>query len=225
MAEEKAAKRARKEFSECFDFTTADSIDPSLVWNNPPASSTLEKDTGLRVTPKPGTDYWLKPFHDPPADRATGHGLMYSVPPEAQQCVAETQFSFAQQRAQYDQAGLMVYLDDAHWLKCGIEYVDGVPNMSCVATNDRSDWNYRAWTAGNDIKIRVCLTLYPGVCECKVEHWEGSGDEGKWTFLREAPVVGGPDDIKVGVALCAPKKEDDSEGMEAVFKYLKIKGE
>lgn len=40
----------------------------------------------------------------------------------------------------YDQAGLMIYLDEKHWLKAGIEYNDGQPMIGSVLTNEVSDW-------------------------------------------------------------------------------------
>ena len=41
----------------------------------------------------------------------------------------------------YDQAGLMVRLDEKNWLKTGIEYVKGVQNVSAVVTREVSDWS------------------------------------------------------------------------------------
>lgn len=35
----------------------------------------------------------------------------------------------------------MVRVDEANWLKCGIEYVDGVQQASAVVTRDFSDWS------------------------------------------------------------------------------------
>jgi uncharacterized protein len=43
--------------------------------------------------------------------------------------------------AQYDQAGLMVRVDEANWIKCGIEFVDGVQKASAVVTREYSDWS------------------------------------------------------------------------------------
>ena len=43
--------------------------------------------------------------------------------------------------SQFDQAGLIIYKDSEHWLKTGIEYVDGHPKLSCVITNKYSDWS------------------------------------------------------------------------------------
>jgi regulation of enolase protein 1 (concanavalin A-like superfamily) len=49
--------------------------------------------------------------------------------------------------SQFDQAGLLVYLDDDHWLKCGIEYCDGQHRLSAVVCNVFSDWSTRPWPA------------------------------------------------------------------------------
>lgn len=41
----------------------------------------------------------------------------------------------------YDQAGIMLRIDENHWIKTGIEFVDGVQNLSAVVTHDYSDWS------------------------------------------------------------------------------------
>ena len=43
--------------------------------------------------------------------------------------------------AQYDQAGLMVRVDESHWIKCGIEFFNGVQQASAVVTREYSDWS------------------------------------------------------------------------------------
>jgi hypothetical protein len=52
-----------------------------------------------------------------------------------------------QYRDLYDQAGLMVRLDERNWMKCGVEFVDRAPHMSVVFTRDYSDWS--TFTLGN----------------------------------------------------------------------------
>ena len=37
-------------------------------------------------------------------------------------------------KEQFDQAGIMVVVDENVWVKAGIEYTDGFPNLSCVVT-------------------------------------------------------------------------------------------
>ena len=46
-----------------------------------------------------------------------------------------------QYKALYDQAGLMLRLDDQNWIKTGIEYVDERQNVSAVVTREFSDWS------------------------------------------------------------------------------------
>ncbi len=43
--------------------------------------------------------------------------------------------------ALYDQAGLMVRLDEKHWMKCGTELVENKRWASVVFTHDFSDWS------------------------------------------------------------------------------------
>src|SRR5690606_39761998 len=42
----------------------------------------------------------------------------------------------------YDQAGVMLRVDDDNWLKCGVEFTDGALHFSVVVTrDDQSDWS------------------------------------------------------------------------------------
>ena len=43
----------------------------------------------------------------------------------------------------YDQAGLMIRIDERNWITCGIELVDGVQQVSAVVTREFSDWSVR----------------------------------------------------------------------------------
>ncbi len=123
---------------------------------------------------------------------------------------------------QYDQAGLMVYVDNTHWIKVGIEFENGQPQMSCVVTNDMSDWNYLLWPTAVDIKVRVVCQRYETVCECRMEYEQN----GVWTFLREAPISlpnGRDSIIAVGPMCCAPKKDTETGGMDVTFNYITFK--
>lgn len=225
-SDEQPSKKQRKgeDFSLNFDFTNADTLDPKLTWTNPPASCNLENGVGLRVCPKPKMDFWRKTFRTPPADSASGHALVYSIPEGVTRCVAQTNFTL-KDKVQYDQAGLMVFVDDQHWLKTGIEVEGGVANMSCVVTNLESDWSYKTWPTTQDVRIEVEIKWYAGFIECLVKH--GDQESSGWSFLREAPISLPSDgEVKVGVMCCAPKMEEGGEaGMEAIFKCLTVQGE
>ena len=43
--------------------------------------------------------------------------------------------------AQYDQAGLMLRVDESNWIKAGIELADGRAWLSVVVTRGLSDWS------------------------------------------------------------------------------------
>ena len=222
------AKRTKidgeEKFSACFDFTSMNDLDPSLFWKNEPAGTTFEKEVGMKVITKPKADFWRKTFRNPPADRASGHALLHSIPEGLQKFVAQTTFSL-KYTLQFDQAGIIVFIDDQHWLKAGIEVESGAPTMSCVITNGESDWSYKSWPTAEDIEVRVTVQRYSsaGLCECKVEY----EDKGSWCFLREGQITISNEEagIHVGVTCCAPKKEKEEDGMEAIFKSFKIQGE
>jgi uncharacterized protein len=105
-----------------------------MQWLNEPARWDAQGDT-ITVTTDPKTDFWRKTHYG--FIRDNGH---FYFQPVKGDFVAEVQVS-GQYRDLYDHAGLMVRLDEATWLKCGIEYVDGVQHVSAVYTRDYSDWS------------------------------------------------------------------------------------
>ena len=138
-----------------------------LYWLNPPRLCSVEVGKGLKVTPTSGSDYWRKTYEDPPASRATGNGLVTKIPAHVKRWSVSTVLSMSLVD-QYDQAGLMVYVDDLHWLKAGIEYECGSPNMSSVVTNGESDWNYFPWSSVEEVVLRAELERCGSVLACKV---------------------------------------------------------
>ena len=190
-----------------------------LTWINPPDVDGVEflPGVGIKITPNPKTDYWLKDYRVPPAHRVSGHALLYSTPSTLEKWSFQTTFTL-NGVVLYDQAGIMVYVGEQVWLKAGIEYVSGEPRMSCVVTNDMSDWNYLKWHTSTDVSIRATCVRYPTACEVLVEYLDA---EGEWVFLREAPLrLASPSEaIKIGLMCCAPKKENkDVPGMSVTFK-------
>jgi regulation of enolase protein 1 (concanavalin A-like superfamily) len=81
------------------------------------------------------TDFWRK-THDGDI-RHNGHFWFQPVSGNFTASVKIT----GKYRDQYDQAGLMVRIDESTWLKCGIEYKDGAQCASTVVTRDWSDWS------------------------------------------------------------------------------------
>src|SRR2546423_1703375 len=134
----------------------------AMEWHNEPPAWHVRGDTPV-MTAAPRTDFWRTTHYG--FIRDSGHVYARRVSGDF---VTEVKVSGAY-RDQYDQAGLMVRLDAAHWLKCGIEFVDGVQQVSAVVTREYSDWSVtplpsnpaalwlRLTRRGSAIEIRYAL--------------------------------------------------------------------
>lgn len=90
---------------------------------------------GDTVTTDPDTDFWRTTHYG--FVRDTGHVLGVDQAGDFELTV-----TFAgDYRAQYDQAGIAIRLDEENWLKSGIELVDGHQQISAVVTREVSDWS------------------------------------------------------------------------------------
>ena len=94
----------------------------------------------LYIEPPPGLDYWCRTFYTPLLCKTDGQSYVAAVG-ATDEATLTTSFSLYP-AAQFDQAGIMVLVDEKTWCKAGIEYVDGVPRLACVVTNGGySDWS------------------------------------------------------------------------------------
>src|SRR5215212_6349578 len=82
-------------------------------------------------------------------------------------CVAEGDFTAevrvrARYEELYDQAGIMVRIDESHWVKAGVEMSDGMALLSSVLTLGKSDWALGRY--GDDpADFRMRATVADGV--------------------------------------------------------------
>ena len=105
-----------------------------MQWfNEPPQWSASERQLVVHTAAK--TDFWRVTHYD--FIRDSGHFYFEAI---AQDFIVEVKIC-GNYHALYDQAGLMIRADEKHWIKTGIEYVDGVQNLSAVVTHDYSDWS------------------------------------------------------------------------------------
>ena len=120
-----------------------------MEWLNEPAEWQHEGND-LVIVPDQGSDFWRLTeygfIHD------NGHALLTPVDGDF---VATVTVS-ADYRAQYDQAGLMIRIDECNWLKTGIEHVDGRCFLSTVVPRDYSDWSV-APLEGETVQIESSL--------------------------------------------------------------------
>ncbi|TWU11916.1 hypothetical protein CA54_07280 [Symmachiella macrocystis] len=105
-----------------------------MQWLNEPGEWNA-RSNGLSVRSEPETDFWRKTHDD--GIRHSGHFYFDSVVGDFSARVKMA----GEYNSQYDQAGLMVRIDERTWLKCGIEFLNGKQYASAVVTREYSDWS------------------------------------------------------------------------------------
>lgn len=176
-----------------------------MQWLNPAPQWAHDGNT-ITITAGPQTDFW-RITHDG-GTRDNGH---FYYQPVTGDFVAEAKFS-ADYNSLYDQAGLMVRLDERTWIKCGIEYLDGVQQVSAVVTRDFSDWSIIALPdPPPDLSLRI--KQHGNAVEV---HF--SLDGATYAMLRQAYFPPEPT-VQIGVMACAPI----GEGFTATFEGFAVR--
>lgn len=168
-------------------------------WLNRPGTSSVAADR-LTVVTDPNTDFWRDTYYGYARD--TGHALLVEQPGRF---TAELRVEARYQRL-YDQAGLMVRIDDRRWLKTGVELTDGKLYLSTVVTDARSDWSVTAMD-GDLTDVRLRVTIDAGSVRV-----QASTDGATWPLLRLAPF---PQSDRYGVGPMAATPE--GAGLRVVF--------
>lgn len=103
-------------------------------WLNEP-ENWQATESGLRLTTGYETDFWRKTFYG--FTRDSGHAYVTPVSGDFSASVTVT----GDYEALYDQAGVMLRIDERRWMKTGIEFTDGIMHFSVVVTDETSDWS------------------------------------------------------------------------------------
>jgi regulation of enolase protein 1 (concanavalin A-like superfamily) len=175
-----------------------------MSWLNPPASVTYGGGI-ITARSRPKTDFWRKTFFG----YITDNGHFYYLPVFGEFIFqARVNGHYA---SLYDQAGLMVRLDEKQWMKCGSELVDGKRYASVVFTHDFSDWSTLDDLSQKD-------AVYWRVARKKDSIEAQVSEDGQtWFTIRQGyfpPYV----EVQVGVMCAAP----EGPGFEAVFDDLRL---
>jgi regulation of enolase protein 1 (concanavalin A-like superfamily) len=104
-------------------------------WINPPKSYQINEES-VRIETEPQTDFWQRSYCGFRNDNAPALLL------ESDQNFTLTALVEFDYNMQFDQCGLIIYLDDENWFKASVEYEnDTFSRLGCVITNlGYSDW-------------------------------------------------------------------------------------
>ncbi|HEY9816545.1 MAG TPA: DUF1349 domain-containing protein [Candidatus Obscuribacterales bacterium] len=176
-----------------------------MQWLNEPPQW-KQDDQKITMTTAPKTDFWRVTHYD--FIRHSGHFFYETVTGDF---VAEVTIQ-GQYRDLYDQAGLMVRASDRHWIKAGIEYVNGVQNLSAVVTHDYSDWSMMALPQAPEA-LRLRLERRDEAIELFYEDEKGDFIPFRLTYFRDAPI------LQVGLMGASP----DGDGFEVAFTHYAVR--
>lgn len=173
----------------------------NMTWLNPPPHHAMGP-AGLVLHTADSTDFWQGTYYGFHHDN--GHFLSR---PRSGDFTAEISFTGDYQTL-YDQAGLMIRHDERHWMKCGIEYTDGLRHFSTVVTNGHSDWSAMALTG--DFEVMHVRVSRLGDAMFVQYRLDGIGP---WLMARLAYFPPQFAEVLVGPTACSPKRA----GFEARF--------
>ncbi|WP_345947995.1 DUF1349 domain-containing protein [Mucilaginibacter sp. PAMB04274] len=177
----------------------------SMKWFNQPKKWSGNADK-LTFTVDPGTDYW----------RITHYGFIRdSGPFYYQEAAGDFEASVkvtGSYQELFHQAGLMIRIDNKNWIKTGIEYVDGVQNVSAVVTREVSDWSV---VPRNDSPKSIWLKLLRKSDYVQIQY---SFDNKTFKMLRLAYF---PPKVKaqIGMVAAAPGKKS----FPVIFESFSVK--
>ena len=168
-------------------------------WLNEPAEWSVT-DQSLRVVTNEATDFWRETHYG--FTRHSGHVFGTET---AGGFTASLRIR-AGYKSLYDQAGLMILIDEARWVKAGIELSDGAAQLSSVLTLGRSDWATGLFQ-GDVADFWIRATVDRGVLRL-----QASTDGTRWPLLRLCPF---PEETRymVGPMCCTPERG----GLEVLF--------
>jgi uncharacterized protein len=175
------------------------------TWLNEPPQWTLE-DGGLLATAGAETDFW-RLTHDGGV-RDSGHLFARRVSGDFRVAVTFR----AGYRDRYDQAGLMMRIDERTWIKTGVE-LDGQLWVSAVVTRESSDWSVVPMPTPPADEVRIQLDRDGDTVTVRYSLTGETPD----TLLRQACIRGNRE-VLVGPMCAAPT----GSGFEARFTGLRL---
>ncbi|MFD4949277.1 DUF1349 domain-containing protein [Streptomyces sp. NPDC058239] len=164
------------------------------TWLNPPLDAVSDS-AGLLVTTRNHSDFWRTTSYG--FVRDNGHALLTALPDAG---AIEVTF-VADFDTLYDQAGLMVRVDEQTWIKAGVEMTDGVPHLGAVVTRGHSDWSLAPVPDWNGRHITVRASRDGDAVTIRARR-----DSDPWRMVRLAP-LSIEAAASAGPFCCSPQRE------------------
>lgn len=177
----------------------------SMNWYNEPSSWNVS-DGRLEMFVTPQSDYWRKTHYGFTVDDGP---FYYTVRGGEFEATLKITGSY---KTQYDQMGMMLRINEKHWIKTGIEYVDGKYNYSTVVTNRQSSWSIIGLSERpKSVWIKIIRRLDA------VEIYYSL--DGKDYAMSNLCYLKARVPVKVGMMAASP----DGDGFKAIFEGFTIK--
>ena len=164
-------------------------------WSREPAAAEPDAAGALIVEAAEGSDWWRDTAYG--FRHENGHALLTEWPLDT---AVEIDFDLTGFTGDFDQAGLLIWVDDAHWIKAGVEHSDGHQQLGAVVTVGASDWSTGRvddWV-GTTVTVRASRIADAVVIRARSSH------DTAWRLVR---VAGFPHQTAlVGPMLCAPMR-------------------
>lgn len=176
-----------------------------MQWFNEPEKWTVENQAlSMFITPK--SDYWRISHYGFTVDDAPFYYALYGGEFEVKVKIT------GDYKNRFDQAGLMLRIDEQNYIKGGIEFVDGVYNLSTVVTHKTSDWSVIA------LEKPVPFIWIKAVRRLDAVEVFYSFDDKTYTMMRNAWMQDNTP-MMVGVMGACP----DGDGFNVKFENFKVK--
>jgi regulation of enolase protein 1 (concanavalin A-like superfamily) len=178
-----------------------------MRWANEP-DKWKQKDDQIKVTCPSEVDYWRGTLHGFIKDDAPFYWMYADNDFEARLSIK------GKLKGLYDQAGLMIRLNEENWIKCGICMFRDQLHVSCVFTRGQSDWSTHRLPKGKKVewfhvwvkRIEENITVFYSL------------DNVNWIRIRQGHFVDAPR-LRVGMMCAAP----ESGGYKVTFQDFMIK--
>jgi hypothetical protein len=175
-----------------------------MVWFNEPPEWCV-KNGELSVRTADNTDFWQKTFYE--FEHDNGHFLYHEVSGDF-----TMQVTFVgKYEALYDQAGIMLRVDEKNWAKTGIEFTDGEIHLSAVLTRDFSDWSVMKMTEYRG-SLTIRMTRHGSAI--RIQYLD---EKNTWQLIRLG-YLAMPETCQAGIMCCSPTRAS----FEVKFKDFSI---